>query len=73
MAAEFVPPANTAGKEVVVYGVDWGDNIESVNPAVGRPYRLETALFAEAAPWARNGEQMFAYIMAMLANPSEPG
>lgn len=52
---------------VVVYGVDWGDNIESVNPAVGRPYRLETALFAD-----RRAAQMTGYTMAMLANPSSP-
>lgn len=71
--AEFVPAASTAGQAVVVYGVDWGDNIESVNPAVGRPYRLETALFAQAAPWAEAGfTTMTAYTMAMLANPSSP-
>jgi len=64
-AADFEVAAAT--ETVVVYGVDWGDNIESVSPTVGRPYRLETALFADctAAP-------MSGYTMAMLANPSSP-
>jgi hypothetical protein len=64
-----------AGETVAVYGMDWGDNIESVSPTIGRPYRLEAALFAEApsglnpgtAPEGRN-----AYAMVMLAYPSSP-
>jgi hypothetical protein len=58
-----------ATEAITVLGVDWGDNIESVNPALRRPYRLETALFvdvsAEPAP-------MLGYRMGMLANPSSP-
>jgi len=63
--AQFEVAAPTAA--VGVYGVDWGDNIESVSPAVGRPYRLETALFAD-----RTQSPMTGYTMAMLANPSSP-
>jgi hypothetical protein len=56
-----------AADTVEVYGVDWGDNIESVSPAVGRPYRLETGLFAD-----RTLDPMTGYTMVMLGNPSSP-
>jgi len=52
---------------VAVFGVDWGDNTESVKPTVGRPYRLEMALFAD-----RTSAPMQGYVMGMLANPSSP-
>jgi hypothetical protein len=52
--------------EVDVYFVDWGDAIESTDPKIGRPYRLELALYAQlTAP-------MTAYTMAELAFPSSP-
>lgn len=49
-----------------VYFVDWGDAMESVDPKIGRPYRLELVLYAQLpAP-------MTAYKMAELAFPSSP-
>ena len=46
--------------------VDWGDNIESVNPKLRRPFRLEVTLYqALATP-------MQGYVMALLENPSSP-
>lgn len=50
-----------------VYFVDWGDAMESVDPKINRPYRLELALYADIslAP-------MTAYKMAELAFPSSP-
>jgi hypothetical protein len=55
--------------------VDWGDIIESNNPKVGRPFRVEVQLYKLLNPWeefdpAVNG--MTGYVMAMLANPSSP-
>jgi hypothetical protein len=64
---EWAADFEVATGAVVVYGVDWGDNIESVSPTVGRPYRLETALFAD-----RTAAPMSGYTMAMLAYPSSP-
>lgn len=65
-----------AGTDTVgVYGVDWGDNIESVNPYVRRPYRLELVLFDLAADWSATspgGPEGNAFEMALLANPSSP-
>ena len=52
---------------IPVLGVDWGDNIESVSPTIGRPYRLETALFVDVSLAPMKG-----YVMGMLANPSSP-
>lgn len=49
-----------------VFFIDWGDAIESVDPKVGRPYRLELALYSQLS------EQMTAYTMAELAFPSSP-
>ena len=57
----------TATDVVLVLGVDWGDNIESVSPTIGRPYRLETALFVDVSAAPLDG-----YRMGMLANPSSP-
>ena len=53
--------------EVDVDVVDWGDNIESVDAFVRRPYRLEVVLFDNTL-----AETMTGYTMAMLGNPSSP-
>jgi len=46
--------------------VDWGDAIESVDPKINRPYRLELALYSnQYGP-------MTAYTMTELAFPSSP-
>jgi hypothetical protein len=62
------------GQAVDVTYVDWGDVIESVNPKVGRPFRVEVQLYKLLNEWAdfdgTNG--MTGYLMAMLANPSSP-
>ena len=47
--------------------VDWGDNIESVDAFVRRPYRLEVVLFDNLAE-----PMMTGYTMGMLGNPSSP-
>jgi len=54
------------GSSVDVYGVDWGDNIEVVNPVVGRPFRLEIGLYNQPEL------SMLGYTMALLENPSSP-
>ena len=61
-SAEFYTPGTL--EVVPVLGVDWGDNIESVKPTIGRPYRLETALYVD--------RPMTGYTMGMIANPSSP-
>jgi hypothetical protein len=38
---------NTVGTDVPVTCVDWGDNIESNNPKLRRPFRLEVVLFKD--------------------------
>lgn len=43
--------------------VDWGDAIEAVDPKLGRPYRLELALYQEV-------QSMSGYTMSLLAFPS---
>jgi hypothetical protein len=55
-----------AGNSVVVNHIDWGDNIESVNPKVNRPFRLEVTLYQDLT------STMTGYTMAVLANPSSP-
>lgn len=55
--------------------VDWGDIIESNNPKVGRPFRLEVQLYKLLNPWEEfqpGVNSMTGYVMAMLANPSSP-
>jgi len=47
--------------------VDWGDAIEAVDPKVGRPYRLELALYKDVSQ-----NPMTAYTMTVLAFPSSP-
>ena len=43
--------------------IDWGDNIESINPKLNRPFRLEIVLFESV-------NSMNAYKMAVLEYPS---
>ncbi len=62
--AEFV----TQSTEAVTY-VDWGDNIESNNPKVGAPTRLEVTLYKELALHP-SGPTMTGYTMAVLEYPS---
>jgi hypothetical protein len=55
--------------------VDWGDIIESNNPKVGRPFRVEVQLYKLLNPWDEfqpGVNSMTGYVMAMLANPSSP-
>lgn len=55
--------------------VDWGDIIESNNPKVGRPFRVEVQLYKLLNPWDEfvpGANSMTGYVMAMLANPSSP-
>lgn len=75
--AFYVAPTT---ETVNVDGMDWGDNIESVSPTIGRPYRLETGLYALVAGRAFNAGTVDddpantdnAYGMVMLAYPSSP-
>jgi len=46
--------------------IDWGDAIESVDPKINRPYRLELALYSNQY------SPMTAYTMTELAFPSSP-
>jgi hypothetical protein len=46
--------------------IDWGDAIESVDPKINRPYRLELALYSYQY------DPMTAYTMTELAFPSSP-
>ena len=52
------------GSEKVSF-IDWGDNIESVNAKVGRPFRLEVTLYSNCM-----SDSLDQYTMALLANPS---
>ena len=61
--AEF----SNANEPLEVTFIDWGDVIESVNPVVGRPFRLETTMYVDISDDPMNG-----YTMAMLAFPSSP-
>jgi hypothetical protein len=58
--------ASISAASVGVYGVDWGDNVESVSPVVRRPYRLEIVLYD------RLDTPLDAFRMTVLANPSSP-
>lgn len=55
-----------AGDIDVTY-IDWGDNIESFSPKVGRPFRLEVTLYKDIS-----SDPMTGYKMALLAFPSSP-
>jgi hypothetical protein len=60
-----------AGQMVEVSYVDWGDNIEAVNPKVGRPFRLEIQLYRQLNEWPWDGTNgMTGYVMAELEYPS---
>ena len=53
-------------QQVDVTFVDWGDAVEAVDPKIGRPYRIELALYNNLS------NPMRAYTMALLAFPSSP-
>jgi len=55
---------NPSDTTLNVYGVDWGDNLEAVNPVIGRPFRLELTMYDTLE------EPMDGYIMTLLAFPS---
>lgn len=54
----------TATGSVDVTYIDWGDNVESVQPKVRSPFRLEVTLYKALA------EPMTGYTMAVLEYPS---
>ena len=61
------------GQAVDVSYVDWGDNVEAINPKIGRPFRLEIQLYKQLNAWAdfvpeTNG--MTGFVMAVLEYPS---
>jgi hypothetical protein len=56
-----------AGATLDVDTIDWGDNIESVDAFVRRPFRLEVVLFDNTL-----AEPMTGYTMALLEYPSSP-
>ena len=64
--AEVLPDSSTTMK---VSYVDWGDNIEAVNPKVRRPFRLEIQLYKRLAE-IEAGKTMKGYNMAVLEYPS---
>lgn len=57
---------NPTGTDVAVTCVDWGDNIESNNPKLRRPFRLEVVLFNNMG----SGNELTRYTMAELEYPS---
>ncbi|NGP54791.1 hypothetical protein [Thioalkalivibrio sp. XN8] len=57
------------GLPVEVSYVDWGDNIEAVDPKVRRPFRLEIQLYKRLAE-IEEGMTMTGYVMAELEYPS---
>lgn len=55
--------------------IDWGDNIESLNPKIRRPFRLEVTLYKDLRVSESGGEaslptELTAYTMAVLEFPS---
>jgi hypothetical protein len=57
---------------VDVTGIDWGDNIESNNPKVRRPFRLEVVLFAPAAEnGLMNGHGHFMHVLQFPSSNKE--
>ncbi len=62
--AGFINYSEVQGSEKVTF-IDWGDNIESVNAKVGRPFRLEVTLYSNCM-----SDKLDEYTMALLANPS---
>lgn len=68
--------AAATGAPVYVSEVDWGDSLESVDMALGRPVRVELTLYKLLAT-TFDGEatlpaSMVGFVMEMLANPSSP-
>lgn len=65
---------NGSGADHHVTYVDWSDNIESLNPKVGRSFRLELVLFhaLDADNDGTREEILTGYTMAVLAFPSSP-
>lgn len=57
------------GQQVAVSYVDWGDNVEAINPKVRRPFRLEIQLYKRLAEIA-DDMTMTGYEMAVLEYPS---
>jgi hypothetical protein len=55
-----------ATSDPVTY-VDWGDNVESVQPKLNAPFRLEVTLYTSLDFDLYNGESMTGYTMAVLA------
>jgi hypothetical protein len=64
--AEFLPDSS---ETIDVSYVDWGDNIEAVNPKVRRPFRLEIQLYKRLAE-LEDEMTMTGYEMAVLEYPS---
>ena len=62
--AGFINYSEVQGSEKVTF-IDWGDNIESVNAKVDRPFRLEVTLYSNCM-----SDKLDQYTMALLANPS---
>ncbi|MCJ7714679.1 hypothetical protein MUO66_09525 [Candidatus Bathyarchaeota archaeon] len=62
--AGFINFNESAGENDVAF-IDWGDNIEAVNPKIDRPFRLEVTLYKNAA-----SDDLDGYKMAVLAYPS---
>lgn len=57
--------SESTGSQEVTF-IDWGDVIESSNPKLGRPFRIEVTLYVLLE------QTMDAYTMALLAFPSSP-
>lgn len=53
--------------DIDVTYIDWGDNVESFSPKVGKPFRLEVTLYKDVS-----SDPMTGYKMALLAFPSSP-
>jgi hypothetical protein len=59
-----------ASENAVPEYIDWGDNAESVNPKLGRPFRLEVTLYDQVGSPEIQEDGMNGYEMAVLAFPS---
>ena len=63
---------NVAKATEDVTWVDWGDSIESVNPKVGTPTRLEVTLYKDLDPDETGLTTMSGFVMELLEYPSSP-
>lgn len=65
---------DSSGATHPVTYIDWSDNIESLNPKVGRSFRLELVLFhaLDADKDGTREDALTGYTMAVLAFPSSP-